>query len=207
MPSKGKKAKKSLLKLIPAGSSISAAASSSSSFLRVRPGSGVVTLAPHAAPAVPKPTQLVSHAPAEPAAAAGRSERRRAAGETTGADWNHMRAPTLTAELKRELLLVKMRGVLDPKRFYRASDSGKGLPKYFQMGTIVGGAEDGREHKLTRKERKGSIAEEMMADSAIRKRAKTQFLKSQARNSEGRKRTVRNKGPAHKKGRAGKRHA
>ena len=63
--------------------------------------------------------------------------------DTAGASWGHMRAPQLTTELKRDLLLVKMRGALDPKRFYRSSDSGKGLPKYFQVGTIVAGAEDG----------------------------------------------------------------
>ena len=114
-----------------------------------------------------------------------------------------MSAPALTDDLKRDLLIVKMRGALDPKRFYRSSDSGKGLPKYFQMGTIVEGAEDGRDHRLSKKERKGSMLQELLSDGAIRKRAKTQFLKSQAASMAGKKRTVRNKGPAK---RGGKRH-
>ena len=52
--------------------------------------------------------------------------------DTAGSAWGNMAAPELTTELKRELLVVKMRGALDPKRFYRSSDHKKGLPKYFQ---------------------------------------------------------------------------
>lgn len=108
-----------------------------------------------------------------------------------------MAAPQLTKDLKRELLLIKMRGAMDPKRFYRSADDGKALPKYFQMGTIIEGAEDGRVRK-TKKERKGSMLQEVMADSAIRKRAKSQFLKSQEAHMEGRRKTVRSK-PGQKK--------
>ena len=47
------------------------------------------------------------------------------------------------------------------------------------------------------------MLQELLSDGAIRKRAKTQFLKSQAASMAGKKRTVRNKGPAK---RGGKRH-
>ena len=194
-----KKSKNPMPKLLPAGS----AGSSSGGFFRVAPGSGAVTLAPGVQPEVPKPAVLPG-VPTEPAQRLSRGDRKRKAAETAGADWDHMRAPTLTSELKRDLLVVKMRGVLDPKRFYRASDSKKGLPKYFQVGTMIEGAEDGREHKLTRKARKGSILDELLSDDAIRKRAKSQFLKSQAVHAAGRKRTVHNRGPAKRGG--GKRH-
>lgn len=135
----------------------------------------------------PPPTQLSSFAPAEAAKKLTKSQRVAEREETAGAAWGHMKAPQMTTELKRELLMVKMRGVLDPKRFYRSSDSGKGLPKHFQIGTIVDGAEDGHANRLSKKERKGSIMQEVMSDSAIRKRAKSQFLKSQAEHMEGRK--------------------
>ena len=116
--------------------------------------------------------------------------------DTAGAAWNHMRAPELTQEVKRELLVLKMRGVLDPKRFYRSSDHGKALPKYFQLGEIISGAEDGR-NRLTKRERKTSILGEVMGDGAVRKRAKSQFQKVQAATSEGVKRSVK---PGKKKG-------
>lgn len=52
--------------------------------------------------------------------------------QTAGKAWGDMKAPVLTTELKRELLVVKMRGSIDPKKFYRSSDHKKGLPKFFQ---------------------------------------------------------------------------
>lgn len=171
-----------------------------SSLLQTKPGSGAVSLGPSALPAVPSVAprlQPASFAPAEPVAKQSRGDKIRERAATAGANWGHMRAPTMTQELKRDLLVVKMRGVLDPKRFYRASDN-KTLPKYFQMGTVVEGAEDGAAHRLTRKERKGSMLEEILGDRTVRKRAKTQFEKSQAEHSSGRKRTVNRKGPAKK---------
>jgi hypothetical protein len=43
-----------------------------------------------------------------------------------------MPAPTVTPEIKKELQLLQLRGVMDPKRHYKASDM-KGIPKYFQV--------------------------------------------------------------------------
>ena len=43
-----------------------------------------------------------------------------------------MKAPELTPELKADLKVIKMRGALDPKRFYKKSDR-EGLPKFFQV--------------------------------------------------------------------------
>lgn len=186
----GKK-KSAMPRLAPAGS-----AGASSSYLNIHPGSGAVSLAAHAMTAAPPPRQL-SFAPSGLAQKATKGERKSARAETAGPGWDQMAAPQLTAELKRELLLVKMRGAMDPKRFYRSADNGKELPKYFQMGTIIEGAEDGRVRK-TKKERKGSIMQEIMADSAIRKRAKSQFNKSQEQHMEGRRKTFHSK-PGQKK--------
>ena len=168
----------------------------SSSYLKFDAGSGAVTLAAHAMPAVPAPRQL-SLAPSGLAQKSTKGERKSARAETAGTGWDNMAAPQLTADLKRELLLIKMRGAMDPKRFYRSADDGKALPKYFQMGTIIEGAEDGRVRK-TKKERKGSIMQEIMSDGVIRKRAKSQFNKSQEQNMEGRRKNIRSK-PGQKK--------
>lgn len=43
-----------------------------------------------------------------------------------------MPAPEITPEVKRDLQLLKLRNVLDPKRFYK-KDSDRKLPKYFQV--------------------------------------------------------------------------
>jgi Fcf2 pre-rRNA processing len=43
--------------------------------------------------------------------------------------------------VKQDLRMLALRGALDPKRFYRNPDATK-FPKYFQMGTVVGGPTD-----------------------------------------------------------------
>jgi hypothetical protein len=165
--------------------------SSSEPYLRVQHG-GAVVLSSAPTPHVP--------ATVPPVGGPSKREKRTSQPDTAGSAWGNMRAPKLTQELKRELLIVKMRGALDPKRFYRSSDTGKKLPKYFQIGTVVAGAEDGR-NRLTKRERKTSMLGELGADEAVRKRARSQFLKVQAATSDGVKRctkAARKKGPANK---------
>ncbi len=105
--------------------------------------------------------------------------------DTAGANWAEMRAPALTPELKRELDVLKMRGALDPKRFYRSSGS-KEAPKYFQVGTIVEGV---GERRLTNKERKRTMFGELLSDDALRARARAKFRKVQRATMSGVKKT------------------
>ena len=44
--------------------------------------------------------------------------------EGLGAAWFGMKAPEVTDELKRDLEVLKMRGAIDPKRFYKKSTVG-----------------------------------------------------------------------------------
>ena len=52
--------------------------------------------------------------------------------KTKGKDWYNMPALELNEERKRDLELLQMRGVLDPKRFYK-KNSVDTIPKYFQV--------------------------------------------------------------------------
>lgn len=52
--------------------------------------------------------------------------------KSTGDAWFNMKAPELSQELKGDLQVLKMRGSLDPKRFYKKNDR-DGFPKYFQV--------------------------------------------------------------------------
>jgi Fcf2 pre-rRNA processing len=54
---------------------------------------------------------------------------------TAGEKWFDLPATEVTPGIKRDLQLLQMRDVLDPKRFYRASS--KKLPKYFQVPPLV----------------------------------------------------------------------
>ncbi|KAF8402262.1 hypothetical protein HHK36_013214 [Tetracentron sinense] len=98
--------------------------------------------------------------------------------DTAGRNWFHMPALTLTPELKKDLQLLKLRSVIDPKRHYKKGDSkSKALPKYFQaslwchstliVGTVVESASDFFSGRLTKKERKASLADELLCDNSL----------------------------------------
>ncbi|KNA18568.1 hypothetical protein SOVF_069670 [Spinacia oleracea] len=88
--------------------------------------------------------------------------------DTTGSNWFDMPATVVTPELKQDLQLLKLRNVMDPKRHYKKGDSkSKTLPKYFQVGTVVESASDYFSGRLTKKERKSRIADELLADGSL----------------------------------------
>lgn len=95
-----------------------------------------------------------------------------------------MPAVTITPELKREVQLLKMRNVLDPKRHYKANDS-KDIPKYFQIGTVIAGAADFYSGRLTKKERKMSFAEELLSDTSLKAYTKRKIRQIQEKNQDG----------------------
>ena len=81
----------------------------------------------------------------------------------------------MTSELKNELQLLRMRGAFDTKRFYRTSDYAKGLPKFFQVGTMIEDPLDpagsgGRRRPKT-------MVREALNDPKLRRRAKARFKK------------------------------
>jgi len=90
----------------------------------------------------------------------------------------------LTPEIARDLKIIKMRNFLDPKRFYKSADS-KSLPTKFEIGTIVAGSFDSSADRMTKKQRRSTIVQEIMADSKIKKYAKKTFLDSQHEKLKG----------------------
>jgi hypothetical protein len=66
----------------------------------------------------------------------------------------------LTEEIKADLRAIKLRNQIFKDRFYKSSDSKK-LPEYFQIGTVVDDprAEGGNSGRLTKKQRKSTIAQ------------------------------------------------
>ena len=57
--------------------------------------------------------------------------------KTKGKDWFDMKAPEVTPELQNELDVLKMRGAVDPTRFYKRADMAA-PPKYFQVLAAFG---------------------------------------------------------------------
>ncbi|KAH7842503.1 hypothetical protein Vadar_006058 [Vaccinium darrowii] len=88
--------------------------------------------------------------------------------DTAGKNWFDMPAPTITPELKKDMQLLKLRSVIDPKRHYKKGDSkSKTFPKYFQVGTVIESASDFFSGRLTKKERKTSLADELLSDQTL----------------------------------------
>ena len=102
--------------------------------------------------------------------------------------WYEIPKRELTPALRRELRLLKMRGVTDTKRFYKGNDTSK-LPTRFQMGTVIEGAAEFYSSRLSRRERKATFVEEALADEQQQQQRKRRFAEIQ----EKRARLVKNK--------------
>jgi len=96
--------------------------------------------------------------------------KKKAPKDNAGADWYNMPKTNLTPELKRDLQILRMRDVVALGKQYFKKDNRKDfIPEYSQVGTIIAGATDGRDNRLTRKERKRTIVEEVLGGEAVTK--------------------------------------
>ncbi|KAF9568354.1 hypothetical protein BGW38_008830 [Lunasporangiospora selenospora] len=130
-----------------------------------------------------------------------REEREKSAGK----GWFDLPQQVLTPELKRDLQILKLRNVLDPKRFYKREDKSKAkFPKYFQVGTIIEGNTEFYSSRLTKKERATTITGEVMKDLTGREYYKRKFDEIQETKQSGGKRFMKKKKQGSKSWRAGK---
>ncbi|KAG5359556.1 Deoxynucleotidyltransferase terminal-interacting protein 2 [Yarrowia sp. C11] len=118
-------------------------------------------------------------------------DKKKAKDNTAGDKWFGMKAPDMTPELKMDMELLKMRNVLDPKRFYKKSDSKKD-PKFFEMGTIVEGNTEFFSARLTKKERKQTFAQELLGDEDSQKYFKRKYAEIGDSKDVGRKKHFQN---------------
>lgn len=91
-----------------------------------------------------------------------------------GAGWFNMKSPRMTPEIKHDLEVLRMRSVLDPKHFFKKNDM-KALPKHFQIGRIVDAPLDYYSSRLTKKERKKTIVDELMTNAEFMKYNKRKY--------------------------------
>ncbi|KAG8072250.1 hypothetical protein GUJ93_ZPchr0006g45182 [Zizania palustris] len=88
--------------------------------------------------------------------------------DTTGKGWFDMPAPTITPELKKDLEILQLRHVMDPKRHFKRSGKSKALPKYFQVGTVIEPASEFFSSRLTKRERKTTLVDELLSDQQLK---------------------------------------
>lgn len=104
---------------------------------------------------------------------------------TTGPSWFNMPKAIQTPELKRDLELLKLRNVLDPKRHYKKMD--KNFGEFIQVGTIIEGNTEYYSARMSNKERKKTITAEVLSDENTQKFFKKKYDEIQAKSTSGRK--------------------
>eukprot|EP00522_Entomoneis_paludosa_P005448 CAMPEP_0172474488 /NCGR_PEP_ID=MMETSP1065-20121228/69384_1 /TAXON_ID=265537 /ORGANISM="Amphiprora paludosa, Strain CCMP125" /LENGTH=425 /DNA_ID=CAMNT_0013232671 /DNA_START=63 /DNA_END=1340 /DNA_ORIENTATION=+ len=107
---------------------------------------------------------------------------RAAAAGSFGRGWFNMAAATVTDEVKQDMALIRNRNYLDPKKFYKSADTtdqGK-----VQVGTVVEGSTEFYSSRLTKKQRRNNLVEEIMADPSSSDYAKKKYKKMAQASSE-----------------------
>lgn len=103
-----------------------------------------------------------------------KAERKKERDKSKGPNWFNMAAPEITEELKNDLQVLKMRSVMDPKRFYKKNDM-EVLPKYFQVGRVVDSPLDHQSHRISNKDRKRTMVEELLNDAEFNRYNKKKY--------------------------------
>jgi hypothetical protein len=132
------------------------------------------------APLVVKANSTLSKRPS-------RKERQEERAKSSGKDWFDMPKPEITPEVKRDLQILKMRHILDRKRHYKKMGKQEN-PTYFQMGTIIEGPTEFFSARLTKKERKQTIVDELLASEEQKQYYKRKHNEVSAKANSGGKR-------------------
>ncbi|KAL4789894.1 Fcf2 pre-rRNA processing-domain-containing protein [Aspergillus venezuelensis] len=106
---------------------------------------------------------------------------------TAGSDWFDLPQTELTPELKRDLQLLRMRSILDPKRHYKKENGKAQPPKYSQVGTIVEGPTEYFSGRIAKRDRKKTFVEEALVLERENKRFEARYKDVQNRKRSGKK--------------------
>ncbi|XP_041474283.1 deoxynucleotidyltransferase terminal-interacting protein 2-like [Lytechinus variegatus] len=107
-----------------------------------------------------------------------KKQRKKERESTKGDGWFDMKAPEMTEELRNDLKIIKMRSILDPKRFYKGNDM-PAIPKFVQVGTVVDSPVDFYHSRVPKKQRKQTLVDELLADSDTRRYNKRKYIELQ----------------------------
>eukprot|EP01031_Cornospumella_fuschlensis_P029884 gene29884-36080_t len=92
---------------------------------------------------------------------------------TLGKGWFDLEPLKVDDKLKQDLEVIRMRNYLDPKRFYKNPDK---MDRIVHVGTIIEGPTEYKTARLSKKERKTSIVQEILGDSGLKSYNKRTFL-------------------------------
>jgi len=106
---------------------------------------------------------------------------------TAGSDWFNLPKTDLTPKLKRDLQLLKMRNVLDPKRHYKKDNGKSQAPEFSQVGTVIEGPTEYYSSRLLNRDRKKTFVEEVLVAEEENGRFKRKYSDIQASKTSGKK--------------------
>lgn len=91
---------------------------------------------------------------------------------------------------------------MDPKRFYKNADK---MTKILHTGTVIEGSAEYKSSRMSRKDRRQTVVEEVMGDSSIKGYTKRKFQGIQEAKAKIAKHNKKHKGSFKKLGGVGKR--
>ncbi|KAL8710482.1 MAG: hypothetical protein Q9220_004914 [cf. Caloplaca sp. 1 TL-2023] len=104
-----------------------------------------------------------------------------------GPDWFRLPRTKLTPHFKRDLQLLKMRSAWDPKRHYKNDNHKSLISDYSQIGTILEGPTDYYSARISKRDRKKSFVEEILAAEKTSPRFKHKYNDIQRAKTSGRR--------------------
>ena len=121
-----------------------------------------------------------------------------------GSSWFNFEATPHSSDLQSDIAVIRNRNYLDPKKFYKSSDfKRKGSQSQLvQLGTVIEGSmESVYSNRLSKKQRKQNVMEELMGEVFDSKDdyVKKKFTKMQREKSSAGKQGKRNSGQRSKK--------
>eukprot|EP00612_Vaucheria_litorea_P000501 CAMPEP_0171452850 /NCGR_PEP_ID=MMETSP0945-20130129/794_1 /TAXON_ID=109269 /ORGANISM="Vaucheria litorea, Strain CCMP2940" /LENGTH=246 /DNA_ID=CAMNT_0011977601 /DNA_START=111 /DNA_END=851 /DNA_ORIENTATION=+ len=98
-------------------------------------------------------------------------------GKVLGKGWFGYRGAEPSKELQRDIDVIKMRSYLDPQRFYKASEIGNRGIGLQQVGTVVEAPNEFFSSRLTKRQRRRTVVDELMSDQNIKNYVRSKALK------------------------------
>ena len=96
--------------------------------------------------------------------------------KTLGKGWFDLKPLEMDESLARDVKMIQMRNFLDPKRFYKAPDKPGTV---LHIGTVIEGPAE-YSHRLTRKERRQTVTDEILADAEVKAYTRRKYDEIQA---------------------------
>ena len=106
---------------------------------------------------------------------------------TAGTEWFDLPKTDLSTSLKRDLQLLRMRSVLDPKRHYKKENGKAKVPEFSHVGTLVEGPTEFFSSRIAKKDRKRTFVDETLAVEESNGRFQDKYGHIQASKTSGKK--------------------